>query len=105
VAYQSLNIIGSFTTGVGTIQRSIDIDRDRAAAYRSALREQMEGENQASAEEVAAVGAQEQSRVDDVPHNRRRNPYLFVQVRPAKESAAAENGGPQQDEDKLDVVV
>lgn len=105
MAYQSLNIVGSFTAGVPAIQREMEAQRDRVEAYRTLMREQISRHDELSAEEVAAIQTSEHTLVDDVPHDRRRNPYLFVRYRRQPEAEAPPAEPPEEPAAGLDVVV
>lgn len=105
MAYQSLNIVGSFTAGVPAIQREVEAQRDRVEAYRSLMRDQISRQDELSAEEVAAIQTSEHTIVDDVPHDRRRNPYLFVRYPKKTGSAEPQPEPSDQEATGLDVVV
>jgi hypothetical protein len=105
MAYQSLNIVGSFTAGVPAIQREMEAQRDRVEAYRSLMRDQISRQDELSAEEVAAIQTSEHTIVDDVPHDRRRNPYLFLRYPRKSESGTAPPESQDEEVPGLDVVV
>ncbi len=105
MAYQSLNIVGSFTAGVPAIQREAEAQRDRVEAYRSLMREQISRQDELSAEEVAAIQTSEHTIVDDVPHDRRRNPYLFLRYPRKPESTEPPAESDEEQAPGLDVVV
>lgn len=79
MAYQSLNIIGSFTAGTTAVQSQISADRDRVEAYRALLREQgrLRADGTRDAELlVQDVDANDRMAVGDAPEEQ-RSPYLF----------------------------
>lgn len=79
MAYQSLNIIGSFTAGTTAVQSQISADRDRIEAYRALLREQgrLRADGSRDAELlVQDVDASDRMAVGDAPEEQ-RSPYLF----------------------------
>lgn len=107
MAYQSLNIIGSFMAGIPEINRSIGEERGRADAYRSLLQSQVSRINRESAEDVSDVETNDRMMVGDSPHER-RNPYLSLRRRrPAEQESEPEP--PQAEEGalggRLDVIV
>lgn len=103
MAYQSLNIIGSFTAGAPAVQREASADRDRVEAYRSLLRNQVQFRNGV----VTDVESDQRMVVGDAPHER-RNPYLFLRYeQEAKRPAEEETEEPKTTlpGEKLDLVV
>ncbi|MFO0946510.1 MAG: hypothetical protein U1D30_11260 [Planctomycetota bacterium] len=88
MAYQSLNIIGSFTAAAPAIQRDTAADRDRVEAYRSLLKNQVQLRNGV----VNDVDADDRMVVGDAPHER-RNPYLFLRYNTNPHTENAEEGG------------
>lgn len=80
MAFQSLNIIGSFLMGTPAVQKEVAVERERADAYRSLMRKQVELANRSSPDDVANVESVESTDkmvVGDAPEER-RNPYLFL---------------------------
>lgn len=100
MAYQSLNIIGSFTAGAPAVQRDVVADRDRAEAYRSLLR------NQARYREGVIVDVESDQRmvVGDAPHER-RNPYLFLRYENEEKPKGEETPENPTPGTQLDMVV
>lgn len=104
MAYQSLNIIGSFTQGATAIQREVAVDRERAETYRTLLRDQVVLRNRGTLEDVSGVEADDRLVVGDGPHSQRRNPYLFLRY-PRKERRESEEPTSNEPGGSLDVVV
>ena len=77
MAYQTLNIIGSFTAGVPAVQREYGSERARIEAFKSTLRDQAVQQNRMATEDATTVPDSDQKIVGDAPHQR-RNPYLFL---------------------------
>lgn len=102
MAYQSLNIIGSFTAAAPAIQRENAADRDRVEAYRSLLKNQVQFRNGV----VNDVDAEDRMVVGDAPHER-RNPYLFLRYhnQPRKENPEAGGDTPAGPGDHIDLLV
>lgn len=79
MAYQSLNIIGSFTAGTTAVQSQLSADRDRIEAYRALLRQQgrLRPDGTRDAELlVQDVDANDRMAVGDAPEDQ-RSPHLF----------------------------
>ena len=105
MAYQALNIIGSFTAGVPFVQRDAQTDRDQVEAYRSVLREQVQLGSQFSPDNVGDVA--DRMHVGDPPHER-RNPQLFLRYPRKEKDSSAEGQGAEASSEpgsQLDVVV
>lgn len=101
MAYQALNIVGSFTAGATVAQREAAADRDRADAYRALMRSQLQDRMGTLAEEVTDVKTDDRMQIGDAPQDR-RNPYLFLryQGRPKPQSDDGESAP-----NSLDTVV
>lgn len=105
MAYQSLNIIGSFTAGVPAVQREYGSDRARIEAFRSTLRDQATQQGRMATEDATTVADGEQKVVGDAPHQR-RNPYLFLRYPPSEPKAVADDVPAEvENAQRLDVVV
>ena len=112
MAYQSLNIIGSFTAATPVIQQQIAADRDRAEAYRNMLREQVRQPNplQKGSEGPSEISeTSDRMTIGDHP-DEGRNPYLFQQQTPPDKEMPAEEepvspAGDMSASDHIDTVV
>lgn len=111
MAYQSLNIIGSFMAGIPAVNREIGEERARAEAYRSLMRSQVQQAHQESAEDVAAVEVNTRTFVSEDPHDR-RNPYYSMWGSTSKNAAEEPEETPESEApapgsigSNLDVVI
>ena len=101
MSYQSLNIIGSMTAGVQTVQLERQTDRDRVDAYRAMMKDQVTLRSGSSPDEVDVI--EDRMVVGDAPEEHKKNPYLFLRY-----NAHREVQEEPEDEDsggKLDLVV
>lgn len=99
MAYQSLNIIGSFTAGIPAVNRDIAEERSRVEAYRSLMRSQIEQARTEASENVSTLEREGRMFVGDAPHER-RNPYFANRRAPnrATEQPTEEPVQPQDQE-------
>lgn len=104
MAYQSLNIVGSFTAGATAVQREISADRDRTDTYRTLLRSQLQG-TRATTQDVADVDSRDRMQVGDAPEESRRNPYLYLRYPAAERRANPETDAAGPAADSLDIIV
>lgn len=114
MAYQSLNIIGSFSAATPFLQTQVSNDRERAEAYRQLLREQVTHRNptdQTSEGPAEVAATSDRMTVGDEPEEG-RSPYLFqrseeqAEPKPAGEPDTSTNETlGDSDEHQLDVVV
>lgn len=100
MAYQSLNIIGSFTAGTTSVQNQVSADRERVEAYRSMLRRQvLAGKSGALDAEALIDDVDDRMSIGDAPEEQ-RSPYLmkrYAQLArrpPAERAEAAETKEP-----------
>jgi hypothetical protein len=100
MAYQSLNIIGSFMAGIPAVNREIGEERAR-----------VQQAHQESAEDVAAVEVNTRTFVSEDPHDR-RNPYYSMWGSTSKNAAEEPEETPESEApapgsigSNLDVVI
>lgn len=83
MAYQSLNIIGSFTAGTSFVQNQVNADRERVEAYRSLVRQQAQAKNSATADQETLVAdVDDRMTIGDAPEEQ-RTPYFLQRYNPA----------------------
>jgi hypothetical protein len=107
MAFQSLNIIGSFLVGVPAVQREVSADRERVEAYRSLMRQQVQLGNRSSTDDVNDIESPDKMVVGDAPEEQ-RNPYLFVRYPKStveNTSEPVEESTPSDDDQHLDVLL
>jgi hypothetical protein len=82
MAYQSLNIIGSFTAGTTSVQNQVSADRERVEAYRSLLRRQVQAGKSGTFDADALIDdVDDRMTIGDAPEEQ-RSPYLMKRYAP-----------------------
>lgn len=108
MAYQALNIIGSFNAGALAAQRDAQLERDRPVASRAVFRHELQLKGRDPVVDISEVSAGDRMVVSDSPQQG-RNPYLFMRYpRPEQDADAAPSETPPNDGEpggSLNVVV